>query len=142
MLLNINNEQSLRIRNKKFSSKWPFKAVINESNYSEVDYELSFTDNKVSRAYRDAATFSTKWMGLNELITDCSIATDKYRELYPLFVFDVRKQEEVMDLTRADIRIEAVLNANVPAGTQAYALVLSDKIYNFESYGSTLSVVE
>jgi hypothetical protein len=25
MLLNIHNEESLRIRNKKFSSEWPFK---------------------------------------------------------------------------------------------------------------------
>jgi hypothetical protein len=107
-----------------------------------VDYELSFTDNKVSRAYRDAATFSTKLMGLNELITDSSIATDEYRELYPLFVFDVSKQEEMMKLTRVDIRIEAVFSENVPAGTQAYALVLSDKICKFKSDGSTLSVIE
>jgi hypothetical protein len=27
MLLNIRNEESLRIRNKKFSSEWPFKAL-------------------------------------------------------------------------------------------------------------------
>jgi hypothetical protein len=26
MLLNIHNEESLRIRNKKFSSEWPFEA--------------------------------------------------------------------------------------------------------------------
>jgi hypothetical protein len=70
----------------------PMKAVINDSDYPDVDCELSFTDNKVSHAYRDAATFSTKLMGLIQLTTDSSIATDEYRNLYPLFVFDVSKQ--------------------------------------------------
>jgi hypothetical protein len=28
MLLNIHNEESLRIRNKKFSSEWPFKVNV------------------------------------------------------------------------------------------------------------------
>jgi hypothetical protein len=45
------------------------RAIINDSNYPEVDYELSFTD-KFSPAYRDAAIFSTKFMGLKEVITD------------------------------------------------------------------------
>jgi hypothetical protein len=72
------------------------KAVINDSNYPEVDYVLSFENNRYSRAYRDAAVFSTKLMELNELVTDSSIATDEYRDLYPLFVFDVSKQEEIM----------------------------------------------
>jgi hypothetical protein len=30
MLLNIHNEESLRIRNKKFSSEWPFKLSMLE----------------------------------------------------------------------------------------------------------------
>jgi hypothetical protein len=112
---------------------------INDSNNLEVEYDLSLTDNKVSRddtVIRDAATFSTKLMGLSEFITDSSIATDECRDLYPLFVFDASKQEE-MKLTRVDFRIEAVFSDNVPAGTQGYALVLSDKIRKFKSDGST-----
>jgi hypothetical protein len=32
MLLNIHNEESLRIRNKKFSSEWPFNRRKERSN--------------------------------------------------------------------------------------------------------------
>jgi hypothetical protein len=35
MLLNIHNEESLRIRNKKFSSEWPFKSMSVLKNLPE-----------------------------------------------------------------------------------------------------------
>jgi hypothetical protein len=39
MLLNIHNEESWRIRNKKFSSEWPFKAEANHiSLYGLLSY--------------------------------------------------------------------------------------------------------
>jgi hypothetical protein len=102
-----------------------------------MDYELSFVDNQFSCACRDAAIFSTKLMRLHELITDSSIATDEYGDICPLFVFDVFKQEEMMNLTTVHIRIAAIFSDNMPPGTQAYARVLSDKIFKFKSDGST-----
>ena len=68
------------------------RVVLNTSSYPEVD-KLSFPNNQYSRAYRDAATLSAKLFGLNELITECNISTNEYRDLYPLFVFDVSRRE-------------------------------------------------
>jgi hypothetical protein len=117
------------------------RAKLNTSSYPEDDYNLSFPDSQAARAYRDVATLSTKLYGLNELITNSNISPVEYRSLYPLFVFDVSKQEK-LKLSYNDIKIEATFDDNVPAGTQAYALIISDKICKFKSDGSKLSVIE
>jgi hypothetical protein len=94
-------------------------AKLNTYSYPEVDYNLSFPNSQVARAYRDVATLSTKLYGLNELITDSNISPIEYRSLYPLFVFDVSKQEEKLKLSSVDLKIEAKFDDNVPAGTLA-----------------------
>jgi hypothetical protein len=45
-------------------------------------------------------------------------------------------------MSSVDIKIETTFDDNVPAGTQAYALIISDKIYKFKSDGTKLSVIE
>src|SRR6218665_2655252 len=40
-----------------------------------------------------------------------------------------------------DIQIKSTFNAAVPAGTEAYAVVISDKLLEFQSDGQKLSVV-
>ena len=106
------------------------KAVVNERDYPEVAYDLSFAKNQYARAYRDAALLCTKISGFSELITDPSIATDEYKDLYPLVVINVSHHVELMQLTRIDITIEVTFTENVPKDTHAYALILSDKKYH------------
>ena len=81
-------------------------------------------------------------MGLNELITECNITTSEYKDLYPLFVFDVSRKEENIILSSVDLRIEASFGSNVAANTHAYALVISDKICSFKYDSMSLSVVK
>jgi hypothetical protein len=118
------------------------RAKLKTYSYPEDDYNLSFPNSQVARAYRDVATLSTKLYGLNELITDSNISPVEYHSLYPLFVFDVSKQEEKLKLSSVDIKIEASFDENVPAGTQACALIISDNLCKFKSGGSKLSVIE
>ena len=40
-----------------------------------------------------------------------------------------------------DIKIKATFNANVPAGTQAYAVVISDKFIQMQSDGNKMHVL-
>ena len=117
------------------------RAKINSNSYPEYDYALSFPNNQVARAYRDAASFSINYYGLNELITDSSISTTEYCGFYPLFVFDVSRHEEKIKLSTTDIKIEATFDENVPANTQAFALIISDRICTFKSNGKDLSLI-
>jgi hypothetical protein len=118
------------------------RAKLNTQSYPEDDYYLSLPNSKVARAYRDVATLSTKLYGLNEFITNSNISPIKYRSLYPLFAFDVSKQEAKLKLTSVDIKIEATFDDIVPAGTPAYALIISDKICRFKSDETKLNVIE
>jgi hypothetical protein len=117
------------------------RAKLNTYSYPEDDYNLSFPNSQVARAYRGVATLSTKLYGLNELITNSNISPIEYRILYPLFVFDVFKHKEKLKLSSVDIKIEATFDDNVPAGIKAYALIISDKICKFKSDGTKLSVI-
>ena len=70
---------------------------------------------------------------MDELITRSNISPADYKTLYALFVFDVSKQSEKLKSSVVDVQIRAIFNQAVPAGTQAYAVVMSDKLLTFQS---------
>ena len=115
--------------------------MLNQERYPAVDYNLSFPNQQFSRAYRDAATFSEKFYGMNDLITQCNITPSEYKDLFPLMVFDVSKQSERLKSSTVDVQIKATFNTAVPAGTEAFAVVISDRMLQFQSDGQKLSVV-
>jgi len=115
--------------------------MLNSTRYPAVDYNLSFANQQFSRAYGDASLFGIRYFGMDELITRSNISPADYKTLYPLFVFDVSKQSEKLKSSVVDVQIRAIFNQAVPAGTQAYAVVMSDKLLTFQSDGSKMSVV-
>ena len=78
---------------------------------------------------------------MDELITQSNISPIDYKSLYPLFVFDVSMQSEKLKTSVVDVQIRAVFDQRVPAGTQAYAVVISDKLLNFQSEGNKMNVI-
>ena len=115
--------------------------MLNQDRYPAVDYNLSFPNQQFSRAYRDASTFSEKFYGMNDLITQSNITPSDYKELFPLMVFDVSKQSERLKSSVVDMQIKATFNTAVPAGTEAFAVVVSDRMLQFQSDGKKMSVV-
>ena len=116
-------------------------ATLNSTRYPVVDYDLSFAKQQFSRAYGDAASFRAKYYNMDELVSNPNITPSDYKDLFPIFVFDVSKQSEKLKYSVTDIQIKAQFNANVPAGTEAFALVISDRIVSFESDGNKMRVV-
>ena len=69
--------------------------MLNSRRYPEIDYDdTNFTQQKFSRVYGDAAAFRTKFYNVEELISSPNITPADYKELFPMFVFDVTKQRE------------------------------------------------
>ena len=56
-------------------------------------------------------------------------------------MFDVSKQSERLAEGVVDLTVKMEFSENVPADTQAYALVISDRMLQFKSDGSKMSVV-
>ena len=115
--------------------------MLNSHRYRAVDYNLSFSNQKLSRVYGDAALFGVKFFGMDELITQSNITPSDYKKLYPLFTFDVSKQIEKRKSSVVDIQIKANFTENVPANTRAFALIISDKMLSFQSDGNKMYVI-
>ena len=115
--------------------------TLNSDRYPAVYYNLSFSNQKFSRVYGDAALFGVKLFGMDELITQSNTTTSDYKTPYPLFTFDVSKQKEKLKSSVVDVQIKASFAENVPANTRAFAPFISDKMLSFQSDGKKMSVV-
>ena len=115
--------------------------MLNSMRYPTTDYNISFLASKYSRAYGDAVEFRSKFFNMDELISNPGITPLEYKPFYCLFLFDVSKQSEKLKYSTTDIQIKMHFSANPPADTQAYAIIISDRLINFQSDGNKFSVV-
>ena len=115
--------------------------MLNSDRYPTLDYNLSFPAQQFGRAYGDAAEFRSKFFNINELISNHNFTPFEYRHLYPLFLFDVSKQSERLKYSTTDIQVKIEFDDQVPAGTEGYAVIISDRLINFQSDGNKMSVV-
>jgi hypothetical protein len=115
--------------------------LLNSTRYPMVDYNQSFAKQQFSRAYGDAASFRARFYNMDELVSNPNITPSDYKTLYPLFVFNVSKQSERLKTSVTDIQIKAQFGHNVPANTQVFAVVISDRMLTFQSDGNKISVM-
>ena len=116
-------------------------AMLNSMRYPAADYNILFPRQQFSRVYGYAALFKSKFFNMDELVSNPNISPSDYRTLYSLFLFDVSKQSEGLKYSVTDIQIKAYLDDNVKANTVAYAVIISDRLINFQSDGNKMSVV-
>ena len=107
--------------------------MLKSDRHPVVDYNLSFSNEKFSWLYGDAALLGVKFFGMDELITQSNITPSDYNTLYPIFTFDVSKQKEKLKSSVIEIQIKENFTGKVPANTRAFTLVISDKMLSFQS---------
>ena len=115
--------------------------MLNSNRYPTLDYNLDFPSQKIGRAYGDVAEFRSKFFNINELISNPCIGAYEYKNLYPLFLFDVSKQSERLKYSTTDIQVKVIFNGNPDPGTEGYAVIISDRLINFQSDGNKMSIV-
>ena len=81
------------------------------------------------------------FFNMAELVSNPNITPSDYKTLYPLFLFNVSAQSEKLKYSTTDIQIKMHFNDNVPANTQVYAVIISDRLITFQSDGNKFSVV-
>ena len=113
--------------------------TLNAKRYPDTDYNISFDANHYSRIYGDAATFRKKFYNMDELISNPGIDPESYKEIFPLYVFDVTKQSEKLKTSVSDIHIKATFGNNPGNNTMAYAVIISDRLFHFVSDGSKIT---
>ena len=113
--------------------------TLNAKRYPDTDYENDFRNNNFSRIYGDAATFRKKFYNIDEILSNPGINPETYKNLFPLFVFDVTKQSEKLKTSVSDIHIKAFFDVNPGPNTMAYAVIISDRLFHFVSDGSKIT---
>ena len=116
-------------------------AMLNSTRYPTADYNITFVGQKFSRVYGDVAEFRAKFFNMDELVSNPNIRPVDYRTLYPLFLFDVSKQSEKLKYSTTDIQIKMHFSLGLLTDTQVYAVIISDRLINFQSDGNKFSVV-
>ncbi|CAG2229775.1 unnamed protein product [Mytilus edulis] len=106
--------------------------TLNAERYPAVDYNAAFNENRIARVFKEAFDFRKKFY-MDSLLSNGGINPSDFIDLYPLFVIDVSHQSECLKESTVDIQIRAEFARNVPANTEASALIISDRILQFQS---------
>ena len=120
--------------------------TLNAKRYPDTDYDINFGENRFCRIYGDSSTFRKKFYNMDELVSNHNINPVDYKNLYPIFVFDVTKQSEKLKTAVSDIHVKMRFNTN-PAldrdnnlqNVMAYAVIISDRLFHFVSDGSKIT---
>ena len=80
--------------------------TLNAKRYPDTDYDINFNENRFCRIYGDSSTFRKKFYNMDELVSNHNINPVDYRNLYPIFVFDVTKQSEKLKTAVSDIHVK------------------------------------
>ena len=115
--------------------------LLNNTRYPAIDFNANFTTNEYENLYKDFCDFARKYYGIDWLVTSTGVDPVSYKELYPIFVFDVSKQSERLQQGIVDIKVEMAFGANIPANTVAFALLISDRKLKFQSDGKKMNVI-
>ena len=120
--------------------------TLNAKRYPDTDYDINFNENRFCRIYGDSATFRKRFYNMDELVSNHNINPVDYKNLYPIFVFDVTKQSEKLKTAVSDIHIKMRFNTNPaldrdnnPRNVMAYAVIISDRLFHFVSDGSKIT---
>ena len=115
--------------------------VMNDTEYPTLDINTNFTKNQYMQFYKMMSDFSRDFYGIDPLVGDSAITPLSYKELFPLYVFNVSKQSERMNQGVVDVTIKMQFSQNVGANARAYALVISDRHLKLESDGRKMQVL-
>ena len=115
--------------------------VLNNTRYPAIDFHSNFAKNHYDNFYRNMCDFRRKFYGLDQLVSSTSVDPISYKDLFPIFVFDVSKQSERLQQGVVDITVQMMFSVAVPANTVAYAMIISDRKLKFQSDGKKMSVI-
>ena len=117
------------------------QVMLNHSRYPSVDMPTDFVKEQFAGVYKLFYDFASRYYGIDNLLAGSAVNPIVFKSLFPNHVFDVLKQSEQLTEGVVDLTVRMEFSVAVPANTQAYALVISDRIFKYKSDGSKMSVL-
>ncbi len=115
--------------------------LLNDVRFPAIDYHINMDKMQFSRMFKEVCEFRENFYGMDKLISNGGINFSDYKTLYPIYIFDVSKQPDVLKYGTTNIVIECQFSENVPANTRAYCLCISDRELKFKADGTQMSIV-
>ena len=107
--------------------------LFNNERYPAIDFNANFAKYKYENLYKSFCDFMQKFHGIDWLVTNTALDPFLYKELYPLFICDISKQNERLQQGVVDVTIEMFFGANIPINTSAFSVMISDRKLKFQS---------
>lgn len=115
--------------------------TLNSERYPMSDIITNFDRNEYMKLYNMFDDFKKEYYGIDSLVGGTQVNVAAYKSLFPIIVFDVRKQNETLKTGVTDIQVRFEFGAAVPANTMAYSVIISDRFYKLSSDGKNMSVI-
>lgn len=115
--------------------------LLNNDRYPLNDFETSFQKNHYDHLFHNFTDFRKQFYGIDPLISSGCVDALEYKELFPIFCFNVSKQSERLKSMVTDVTIHCRFDANVEKGTMAHAVIISDQKFKFKSDGEKLNIL-
>jgi hypothetical protein len=115
--------------------------TLNGEKYPLYDFVTNFTRNDYSILYEKFDDFKKECYGFNSLVGGTQVNYPAFKSLFPIVVFDVRRQGERLRSGVIDMQLKFTFANAAPANTTAYAIIISDRVYKLTSDGQNLKLV-
>lgn len=124
----------------QFKSKNAY-VILNSERYPMSDITTDFNRNEYMKLYDMFDNFKKDYYGIDSLVGGTQVNVAAYKSLFPIIVFDLRKQNEKLKTGVTDIQVRLEFRAVAPANTIAYSVIISDRFYKLTSDGKNMSVI-
>jgi hypothetical protein len=114
---------------------------LGSDKFPDSDIITNFQTNDYSELYEMFDNFKKEYYSFNSLVGGTQVNFPAFKSLYPLIVFDVRRQSESLQSTTIDVKLKFFFSEPVPANTVAYATIISNKMGKFGSDGKKLFMI-
>ena len=102
------------------------QACLNHSRYPFADMAIDFVKEQYAGVYKSFYDFASRYYGIDNLLAGSQVNLAAHKALYLIHVLDI------------DLTVKMEFSENVPANTQAYALVISDRMFKFKPLPGSL----
>ena len=110
---------------------------LNDEKYPADETTINFATNDYVDFCDMADEFKRGHYDINNLTSGTQIDMINYRKLFPLIVFDVRHQSELLRSNVMCMKLNFKFSANVPENTVMHVAIISDRVLILTSDGQT-----
>lgn len=104
------------------------KVYLNGERFPYSNYNLDFKNDKFAMLYEHYARFQGAYYGGESYPL---LQRSQFKDTAPLFVIDCSKQKDQLNVGSVHVRIDFTTSENIPAQTNAYCLILHEKVVDY-----------